>query len=207
MMAVAKAPMDNSMTMDYTNATDLTQNDDDQAQQELLQEAMGDNLEMMLAVIMKIREDKDYAKSIYADCPRLQHFLDLHPDLRPVFEDQKLVLINFEQVYRKAGGVLPEDKPNRIRNCIVCIVKHPLFKLLRFLLLIKKIYTCVTGTGVALLKQCICSCFAEKATQAAGENLANVDDGGVANAVGDPTNAANSEALNRAADYMSGTCV
>jgi len=112
---------------------------------ELLHEVMGDNLDLMLEIILQIREDEDYAKTVYQDCPRLQHLLDQNPDLRPIFEDPLLVRINFEQVYQKAGGVLPEDEPSKFKKVIKCIVTHPLFKVFRFLLLLKKLYNCIMG--------------------------------------------------------------
>lgn len=201
-----------SQDQSQTSVTDgdlsHTVGDKDDEEEILRQEVMADNLEVMLAIILKIREDEDFAHSIYADCPRLQHLLDQHPDLRPVFEEQKLVLVNFEQVYRKAGGVLPEDRPDRLRQILKYVVSHPLFKVFRFLLVIKKIYNCIMGSGAAMVKGCLCAMFSDHtaaaaagaAVGAAGENLANVD----ADVV-DPTNAANLEALNRAADYMEGT--
>jgi hypothetical protein len=59
---------------------------------------------------MKIHEDPEFVKDIYKDCPRLQHLMDQYPDLRHVFSDPKMIRINFEQVYREAGGILPEDE-------------------------------------------------------------------------------------------------
>lgn len=73
-------------------------------QEEILEDAIGqdeDSLEVMLEIIMMIREDEDFARSIYANCPRLQYLLDQHPDLRPLFEDPKLVGLNFEQVWHE----------------------------------------------------------------------------------------------------------
>jgi hypothetical protein len=58
---------------------------------EQAQEVMKDNLELMKDVVMRIREDPEFASNIYAECPRLQHLLDQYPDLRPIFEDPKLV--------------------------------------------------------------------------------------------------------------------
>jgi hypothetical protein len=120
-----------------------------------------DNLEIMREIVMRIRTDPDFAASIYADCPRLQHLLEQRPDLRPIFEDPDLVKINFEQVYRDAGGKLPEDeeaeaeaKRNtpQFRVILAKIVNHPLFKVLRFLLLIKKVVSCATGGGVSMIR-------------------------------------------------------
>jgi hypothetical protein len=166
-------------------------------EEELLQEVMADNLDIMLAIILKIREDPEYASNIYANCPRLQYLLIQHPALRPVFEDSKLIQINFEQVYKKAGGILPEDKPNYYRNILKCIVMHPLFKVLRFLLFIKKIVSCALGSGIGL----VTSMFVADASADA-----NNADNALNNEVhdGNPINQDNRESLNRAADYMEG---
>jgi hypothetical protein len=80
--------------------------------------------------------------STVRDCNIL---LDQHPDFRPVFEDPSLVRTNFELVYRKAGGVLPEDKPNNLRLILKRIVNHSLFKVFRFFPLIKKLYCGTLG--------------------------------------------------------------
>jgi hypothetical protein len=126
-----------------------------------LQEVMKDNLDLMFDIVMRIRDDEDFARNIYRDCPRLQHLLDQHPDLRPLFEDPNLVRINFEKVYRDAGGVLPEDedKSNFFVRTLRCIVKHPLFKVFKILMFIKKIFTCITSGGAALLKNCCHALF------------------------------------------------
>lgn len=164
------------------------------------QEVMKTDLDLMKDIVMQIREDEDFAASIYDDCPRLQHMLDQHPDLRPVFEDPKLVRINFEQVYRDAGGVLPEDPPPRfqkVKKCIAVIVNHPLFKIVRALLIVKKIFTCITGGGVSLVRNCFratCGAFC------CSEGLDMID--GDIDGEGSPENRANREALNKAADHM-----
>lgn len=163
--------------------------------EEMLQEVMTDHLDIMLAIIMKIRENEDFAVSIYANCPRLQHLLNQHPDLRPVFEDPNLIRINFEEVYRKAGGVLPEDKPDRFKLLLKYIVNHPLFRIFRFLLLIKKLYTFVMGSGIAVFKGLYSVCFPDPAT------IAELEDGDVP-LEEDAANLANRDALNQAADYM-----
>ena len=126
-----------------------------------LQEVMKDNLDLMYDIVMRIREDEDFARNIYRDCPRLQHLLDQHPDLRPLFEDPNLVRINFEKVYRDAGGVLPEDddKQSKFTRIMKRIVNHPLFKVFKVLLFIKKLYSCITGGGMNLLKHCCRSMF------------------------------------------------
>ncbi len=109
------------------------------------QEVMKDNLELMKEVVTKIRADPEFAKSIYRDCPRLQYLLDQHPDLRPIFEDPELIAINFEKVYRDAGGVLPGDEPkeppklNFFYRILVCIVTSRAFIFVKIALRIKRI--------------------------------------------------------------------
>ena len=162
--------------------------------EELLQDVMTENLDVMLAIVMKIREDPEFASNIYQDCPRLQHLLNQHPDLRPVFEDPKFVRLNFEAVYRKAGGVLPEDKPNTFRKILVRIVTHPLFRVLRFLFFIKRMVSCAFGGGIGLITSLF---FADAAANVATSNLED--------AVNEnPVNVENREALNHAAEYMEG---
>jgi len=187
--------------------------------QDAIRESLdGKNLDLMRDIVMRIREDPIYACTIYADCPRLQHKLDEHPDLRPIFEDPDLVRINFEQVYREAGGKLPEDedeeeKKSCWRTTLGKIVNHPLFKVLRFLLLIKKLVGCVSGGGVAMVRGCLgrlcCESMAETALDAGAEGAADgVGDLEGGDAAGDggahanPANAANREALNRVAEHM-----
>jgi hypothetical protein len=43
---------------------------------EMVQEVMRDNLDIMLDIILRIRAEPGFAKSIYADCPRLQVRVD-----------------------------------------------------------------------------------------------------------------------------------
>mmetsp|Transcript_1811 Transcript_1811/g.1972 ORF Transcript_1811/g.1972 Transcript_1811/m.1972 type:complete len:128 (+) Transcript_1811:252-635(+) len=71
----------------------------DAATTEAVQEVMTSHLDMMKEIVLKIRYEKGYAKNMYVNCPRLQHLLDQNPDIRPVFEDARLVCINFETVY------------------------------------------------------------------------------------------------------------
>jgi hypothetical protein len=169
--------------------------------QSLIQDAMGSHLDLMLDIIMQIRQDEAFARSIYANCPRLQHLLDQHPDLRPIFDDPKLVRINFEDVYRKAGGMLPEDTPTikqRVLKVVGRIVQHPLFKLLRFLLVVKKIYNCIVGGGLGLVRETLCALFTDGGAAAACEDV-DADGGDV-----NPENEACREQLVRCADYMEG---
>ena len=137
-----------------TESADFTQthNEDEDDPNQMLEEVMADNLDLMLEIVLRLREDEDYAKNLYADCPRLQHLLDQNPDLRPIFEDPHLVRLNFEQVYRKAGGVLPEDEPSKFKKIIMCIVAHPLFKVFRFLLKVKKCYNFFLGGGFLMIQ-------------------------------------------------------
>ncbi|GAX21465.1 hypothetical protein FisN_10Hh044 [Fistulifera solaris] len=165
------------------------------------QDIIKQNLEVMYDIVMKIREDEEFAKSIYADCPRLQHMLEKRPDLRPIFEDQRLVAINFEQVYREAGGVLPEDEEEeelkkKKTNYIAMIVNSPCFKILKIFLLFKKILACIFGGGMAImlsLWKCLCCCC-DDPTDMVEDPEDEIDD--------DDANTANKEALYRAADHM-----
>lgn len=167
------------------------------SQDEVLVHVMHDHLDVMLAIIMKIREDPEYASNIYSDCPRLQHILDQHPDLRPVFEDPKFIRVNFEQVYRKAGGILPEDKPGIIMRVLRCVVNHPLFKILKVFLFIKKIVSCIFGGGIGFLTS---MCFPNPA------NFADATAQGNETAYeGSPENQESRESLYHAADYMERT--
>ncbi|CAB9521516.1 expressed unknown protein [Seminavis robusta] len=163
------------------------------------QDLMGDHLELMKEVVMRIREDEEFARNIYADCPRLQNLLDRNPDLRPIFEDPNLVRINFEQVYKDAGGVLPEDEKSRAK-CLTWFVNSPIFKVLRMLLMVKKVMGCIAGGGIGMVTGCFMSmfCCGEDALpddfDAEGDD--DDDDGG------NPENEKNKDALNSAADYM-----
>lgn len=165
------------------------------------QDIIKQNLEVMYDIVMQIREDEEFAKSIYANCPRLQHMLEKRPDLRPIFEDQRLVAINFEQVYREAGGVLPEDEEEeelkkKKTNYIAMIVNSPCFKVLKVFLFIKKIMACIFGGGVALLVsmwKCLCCCCFDDPTDLLDED--DLDDE-------EPENTASKEALYKAADHM-----
>ena len=128
----------------------------DQETQEKAQQVMKDHLEIMKDVVMKIRHQEGYAKAMYANCPRLQHLLDKNPDLRPVFEDPRLVRINFETVYKEAGGILPEDEEEEERkrnnpSLIMRIANHPIFKILKVLIFVKKFIGCIAGGGIALV--------------------------------------------------------
>lgn len=175
-----------------------------------------DTLAIMYDIIVQIRNDPEYARSIYANCPRLQHLLEKRPDLRPIFENPRFVRINFEDVYRKEGGVLPEDEedpkkkkkvPSRLTRCVVCVVTHPLFKVLRVLILIKKIFGCIFGGGFALVSSLITGCFCESAADLA--EIADIDGEVDADAEAEAREQAihekhqvNREALNKAADHL-----
>lgn len=129
---------------------------------EAAQEVMKDNLEMMRDIVMRLREDEEFASGMYKDCPRLQHLLDQYPDLRPVFEDPKLVSINFETVYREAGGVLPGDEVKK-KGCWQWFVNSPFFKVIKFLLFIKKLMACIAGGGFAMVTGLFMGCCFEDA--------------------------------------------
>lgn len=195
--ALTENDMSKEETESHTDSTNM-HNDTKEGMDEEVQEVMKDNLELMLEVVMKIREDEEFARNIYANCPRLQDLLEQHPDLRPIFEDPNLVRINFEQVYRDAGGVLPEDEPKKV-TCLSKVVNHPLFKVFRFFLLIKKMVNCVMGGGFAMIKGCFAGlCFEEAADQ-----IGDFDgDGDMDQHESSPQNQANREQLNAAADHM-----
>jgi hypothetical protein len=127
------------------------------------QEVMKDNLDLMYDVVMKIRNDPEFASNIYSNCPRLQNLLDQHPDLRPIFEDPNLVRINFEKVYRDHGGVLPEEGPpkkerflclKRLNKRINRILSHPFFFWLKIFIIVKKLLSCLspTGKGIGMIR-------------------------------------------------------
>jgi hypothetical protein len=182
-----------------TDAPTVAEKGEQQSQDEVMVHVMHDHLDVMLAIIMKIREDPDYASQIYSDCPRLQHILDQHPDLRPVFEDPKFIRINFEQVYKKAGGLLPEDKPNILIIILRYIVNHPLFKVLKVLLFIKKIVTFIFGGGIGFFSS-MCFPHPVSVADAAPDGNETPDDG-------TPANQLNRESLYHSADYMERKCV
>jgi len=180
--------------------------------QKKAQDVMKDHLDIMRDVVMKIRHQEGYAKAMYANCPRLQHLLDRNPDLRPVFEDPRLVRINFETVYKEAGGILPEDEEEEERkrnnpSLILRIANHPIFKVLKFLIFIKKIIGCIAGGGIALITSCwgCCTdccmdCCCEDAVEEVGEyDSESEDEYGLDN---DAPLDENQRALNTAADYM-----
>lgn len=174
--------------------TIITEDDGDEAN--ALEAVMEDNLDLMLEIILKVREDEEFAKSIYEDCPRLQALLDQNPDLRPIFEDPHFVRINFEQVYRNAGGVLPEDQPNvyykAFKEGLIAVTKHPLFRVFRFLLLIKRMYTCLIDGSLNIFKQLYAAIFGMSALDAFN-NLGGLLDG---------PNDIHKQNLYQAADHM-----
>ena len=167
--------------------------------QEKVQEVMMDNLEMMRDLVFRIRDDPEFSKGIYKDCPRLQHLLNRYPDLRPIFEDPKLVRINFETVYRNAGGILPEDEVDKKKKSwLVWFVNSPIFKVLKLLLFVKKLMACIAGGGIAMLTGCFVGCCFEDALD---EVEAEDGDGDMDDEDG-TGNDPGKDALNRAADHM-----
>ena len=171
----------------------VTVGDIDPELQDKAQDVMKDNLELMKDIVMRVRDDPEFAKGIYKDCPRLQHLLEQYPDLRPIFEDPKLVKINFEQVYREAGGVLPEDEEKKKRSWLVWIVNSPIFKVLKLLLFVKKLVACIAGGGFAFVSGLFIGCCFEDALEEL-DGDADADGDGDADMDTDP----NKEALNRA---------
>jgi hypothetical protein len=188
----------------------------DDAITEKVQEVMKSNLDIMKEIVMKIRNEPGYAKSMYINCPRLQNLLEQNPDLRPVFEDPRLIGINFETVYKEAGGILPEDedeegagnddKKNK-QSWIMYVANSPFFKVLKVLLMVKKFVGCIAGGGIAVIggivafmTDCCTDCCCEDAFEEIDlDDIDDIDgDGDLATGPMD----ANAEALNQAADYM-----
>jgi hypothetical protein len=178
------------------------------------QAVMKDHLSIMKDVVMKIRHEDGYAKGMYANCPRLQHLLDRNPDLRPVFEDPRLVRINFETVYKEAGGILPEDEEAEAEkrknpSLIMRIATHPIFRFLKVLIFIKKIIGCIAGGGIAIVTSfwacctdCCTDCCCEDAIEEVGE-VEDLDDDDNEYGLEDTAQMdENQKALNTAADYM-----
>ena len=175
------APIDDAGVSEKdTNATD--------EMEDKTQGVLKDNLEIMREIVFRIREDPAFAKSIYKDCPRLQALLVEHPDLRPIFEDPKLVKINFEKVFRDNGGVLPEDDPPKEPWLITkwydsaierwrIITAHPLFKVFRILMFVKKVMGLLSPTkGLTFITGIFTSCFFDAPPdppEAPPENLEN----------------------------------
>lgn len=185
--------VDNSATLEEDN------------REEIIQEIMGHDLDMMLQIVMQIREDEDFARGIYANCPRLQHLLDQYPDLRPIFEEPRLIRLNFEDVYRKAGGILPEDTPTikqRAAQIAARVVKHPLFRFLRFLLILKKIYKCASSGGVAYLRKCLSACCNEVTVEEIEGGTGTGDN--IDKDLRNSSDYLDQDYLNRAADFMEG---
>lgn len=156
-----KKAFENDVTKGLDDESPMVLSDD---LNEKAQDLMADNLEMMRDIVFRIREDEEFAKSIYANCPRLQHLLKQNPDLRPIFEDPQLIRINFEKVYRDQGGVLPEDEDEEppgifkrtydaVLAKIAIVTSHPLFKVFKVLMLIKKIVGLFSPTkGFGMIK-------------------------------------------------------
>lgn len=180
-------------------------NYEDDALNDKAQDVMANNLDVMRDIVFRIREDEEFAKSIYANCPRLQQLLKEHPDLRPIFEDPKLVRINFEKVYRDQGGVLPEDEEDKeepgvfkraydfIIAKIAIITGHPLFKVFKVLMIIKKIVGLLSPTkGFGLIKGFFVGLFTDPDVPLDGD----VDDNG------NPANLELRMQLTAAAEHM-----
>eukprot|EP00534_Pseudo-nitzschia_fraudulenta_P005081 CAMPEP_0201136632 /NCGR_PEP_ID=MMETSP0850-20130426/54980_1 /ASSEMBLY_ACC=CAM_ASM_000622 /TAXON_ID=183588 /ORGANISM="Pseudo-nitzschia fraudulenta, Strain WWA7" /LENGTH=737 /DNA_ID=CAMNT_0047407943 /DNA_START=225 /DNA_END=2439 /DNA_ORIENTATION=- len=172
---------------------------------EKAQEVMRDNLTVMKEIVMKIRNEEGYAQNMYKDCPRLQNLLNKNPDLRPVFEDPRLVRINFETVYKEAGGILPEDEEDvkkQKKTWMMKIASSKFFKFLKVLMFFKKLISCLTGSGIAAIGgcyTCCTDCCCEDALEAIDEDDGEYElDDMDPYADMDP----NAQALNTAADYM-----
>jgi hypothetical protein len=169
--------------------------------EEKAQEVMADNMEVMRDIVFRIREDPEFAKGIYKNCPRLQALLAENPDLRPIFEDPKLVKINFEKVYRDNGGILPEDDPPKepwvvtkwyysVMEKWSMIKSHPMFKAFKIAMKVKKIMGYLSPTkGLSIIKGGFSSWF---------EHTPDLPEGPPEN----PQNALMKAQLNGAADHM-----
>jgi hypothetical protein len=191
--------------------TDLPEIDEEIAQKARI--VMKDHLSIMRDIVMKIRHEDGYAKAMYSNCPRLQHLLDRNPDLRPVFEDPRLVRINFETVYKESGGILPEDeeaeeKRRKNPSLLVRITNSKLFKFLKLLFFIKKIIGCIAGGGIAIVASfwsCCTNCCIDCCCEDALEEIGEIDEEEGFDNDGDgdmPILDENQIALNSAADYM-----
>ena len=170
---------------------------------EQVRELMKDNLEIMRDIVFRIREDPKFASSIYADCPRLQLLLEENPDLRPIFEDPKLVRINFEKVYRDNGGVLPEDEedePGPLRKAYRDVMakvnelkESRLFKIFKVFQALKKIMGFLSPSkGISAIKGACKSMF----------NMDDVEGDAEGEMEGNPANREAKAQLNKAADHM-----
>jgi hypothetical protein len=199
------APLGNDTKVLDDETPELVEHYDDDALNDKAQDVMANNLDVMRDIVFRIREDEEFAKSIYSNCPRLQHLLKEHPDLRPIFEDPKLVRINFEKVYRDQGGVLPEDEedkeePGVFRRAydfviakIAIITAHPLFKVFKMLMIIKKIVGLLSPTkGFGLIKGFFVGLFTDPDVALDGD----IDDNG------NPANLELRMQLTAAAEHM-----
>jgi len=187
----------------------INEDDEDDELNAKVQDVMADNLDVMRDIVFRIREDPDFAKSIYANCPRLQELLKKHPDLRPIFEDPKLVRINFEKVYRDQGGILPEDddyekEPGCMKRAyegccakIAIITSHPLFKVFKIFMIIKKIIGFLSPTkGFGVVKGFFVGLFEDPDAEQLDADADADADGG------NPDNLEMKMQLNAAAEHM-----
>jgi hypothetical protein len=85
-------------------------------------------LKIMKACVDKVNVDEEFARNIYADCPRLQALLTKRPDIRPFFESPKFIIINFRKVYDDA-----------IRDLVT---SHALFWVFQILARIHRVVMC-----------------------------------------------------------------
>jgi hypothetical protein len=183
--------------------------DEDEDLNAKAQDVMADNLDVMRDIVFRIREDPDFAKSIYGNCPRLQELLKKHPDLRPIFEDPKLVRINFEKVYRDQGGVLPEDEdedePGIVKRAyqgcmakIAIITSHPVFKIFKIFMILKKVIGFLSPTkGFGVIKGFFVGLFEDP-----DADPTDLDGDAEAEEGGNPQNLETRMQLNAAAEHM-----
>jgi len=188
----------------------------DEDVQDEIADAITEDKDMMLDIILRIKEDDEYAKSIYKNCTRLQNLLEKHPDLRPIFEDPKFVLINFEKVYRDSGGVLPWDEEeveegnvftrahDTVVDTIAIVTGHPIFKIFKILMIVKKVMGFLSPSkGFGMIKGFFQGLLEDPDAEPPDGDI-DADGGadGDADFEGNPDNLESRMQLNAAAEHM-----
>mmetsp|Transcript_5479 Transcript_5479/g.7930 ORF Transcript_5479/g.7930 Transcript_5479/m.7930 type:complete len:618 (+) Transcript_5479:25-1878(+) len=186
----------------------------DEDVQDELADAINEDKDVMLEIIMQIKEDDEYAKSIYKNCARLQKLLDENPDLRPIFENPKFVLINFEKVYRDSGGVLPWDEEEeeekniftRVHDSMVdtmsIITSHPIFKIFKIFMIVKKVMGFLSPSkGIGMIKGFFQGILEDPDAEPPDGDIDGGPDGD-GDFEGNPSNLESRMQLNAAAEHM-----
>jgi hypothetical protein len=101
-----------------------------------------ENLELMKRIVDLVKADEEFARNVYADCPRLQSLLTRHPDLRSFFESPRFIMINFQKVYDDA-----------VRDLVSA---HPLFWVFETLARIHRVVMCPIHI-YKFIKTCFCA--------------------------------------------------